>query len=78
MTATAVTSVEKRPYTPAENRLFLDQFARSLRAENKSPATVYTYASAVAQFAEHLTGKGMPAVAEQSAASTWRASLSTC
>ncbi len=60
MTALAVTSVEKRPYTPAEKGLFLDQFARSLRAENKSPATVYTYASGVAQFADHLMSKGMP------------------
>jgi len=44
--------------------MFLDQFARSLRAENKAPATVYTYTSAVAQFAEFLRGKGMPTAVE--------------
>lgn len=61
---TAATSVGKRPWTETERRLLLDHFARSLRAQNKSPATVYTYTSAVAQFIEHLLEKRMPAVLE--------------
>jgi len=60
VTTTAVTAVGKRPWTDTERGMFLDQFARSLRSENKSPATVYTYTSAVAQFAEFLLQKGMP------------------
>ena len=61
---TAVSSVGRRPYTDIEKGMFLDQFARSLRAENKSPATVYTYTSAVAQFADYLIHKAMPRVVE--------------
>jgi len=64
MVTTAVTAVGKRPWTDTERAMFVDQFARSLRAENKSPATVYTYTSAVAQFAEFLLQNGMPTVVE--------------
>jgi site-specific recombinase XerD len=63
-TTTAVTAVGKRPWTDIERAMFLDQFARSLRAENKSPATVYAYVSAVAQFADFLLQKGMPTAVE--------------
>src|SRR5438445_7320750 len=64
MVTTAVTSVGKRPWTEVEAGLFLDQFARSLRAENKAATTAFIYTSAVAQFAEHLKRKGMPVVLE--------------
>src|SRR5438093_824332 len=64
MVTTAVTSVGKRPWTPVESGLFLDQFARSLRAENKAPTTVFIYTSAVAQFAEYLERRRMPVVLE--------------
>ena len=64
VTTTAVTAVGKRPWTDIERAMFLDQFARSLRAENKSPATVYAYVSAVAQFADFLLQKGMPTAVE--------------
>lgn len=62
--ATAVTAVGKRPWTDTERAMFVDQFARNLRSENKSPATVYTYTSAVAQFAEFLLQKGMSTAVE--------------
>lgn len=64
MVSTAVTAIGKRPWTDIERAMFVDQFARSLRAQNKSPATVYTYTSAVAQFAEFLLEKGMPTAVE--------------
>ena len=56
----AVTAVGQREFTDVEKGLFLDQWRRSLRAQNKSPATVTTYCGAVAQFIEFLQEKGMP------------------
>jgi len=41
----------------AEN---LSSFRRHLRAENKTPATIVTYAKAVEQFAAYLAAAGMP------------------
>ncbi|MBI4497536.1 MAG: tyrosine-type recombinase/integrase [Chloroflexi bacterium] len=41
-------------------QLLIDSFARSLKAENKSPNTVAVYTSAVRQFADFLAAKGMP------------------
>lgn len=38
----------------------VDSFRRSLRAQNKSPATIYTYSSAVDQFIAYLEQMGMP------------------
>ncbi len=35
-------------------------FARMLKAQNKSPATVAAYSSAVRQFADYLEAHGMP------------------
>lgn len=61
---TAVTSVGTRDFTDTEKQLFLDQWRRSLRSENKSGATIATYVSAAAQFAEFLVKKGMPTVVE--------------
>ena len=61
---TAVTSVGKREFTDTEKGLLLDQWRRSLRSENKSGATIATYVSAAAQFAEFLVKKGMPTVVE--------------
>ncbi|MDP2727516.1 MAG: tyrosine-type recombinase/integrase [Dehalococcoidia bacterium] len=40
--------------------LYLDSFTLSLEAQNKTPATIYTYTSAVAQFGEYLVTMGMP------------------
>lgn len=37
-----------------------DSFLRHLRAENKSPSTIVTYAKAVDQFSQYLAGTGMP------------------
>lgn len=60
----AVTAIGKREFTEVEKGLFLDQFRRSLRAQNKSPATVTTYCGAAAQFIAFLVKTGMPTVAE--------------
>ncbi|MCX6021143.1 MAG: tyrosine-type recombinase/integrase [Chloroflexi bacterium] len=53
-------SLSTTPDGAVQRQLFLDSYARSLRAENKSPATVYTYTSAVGQFGSYLSEKGMP------------------
>jgi site-specific recombinase XerD len=38
----------------------LDSFTRHLRAENKAPATITTYAKAIVQLDAYLAGAGMP------------------
>ena len=60
--AHAVTAVGTREFTDTEKALFLDQWRRSLRSENKSEATVTTYVGAAAQFAAFLQEQGMPTV----------------
>jgi len=42
--------------------ILAQSFERSLRAENKSPATVETYLKAVSQLSDHLRENGMPCV----------------
>lgn len=46
--------------TAVRNHLFLDSWTRSLRAENKSQATIATYASAVELLGAFLERMGMP------------------
>jgi len=45
---------------PTQPVFLIDSFRRSLRAQNKSPATIYTYTSAVELFAAYLEQMGMP------------------
>lgn len=56
----ATRATERPSYTPVEKRLFLDQFCRSLRAQNKAELTVSTYRRAVGEFARYLEETGMP------------------
>jgi site-specific recombinase XerD len=56
----ATRTIEKPIYTPVEKRLLLDQFCRSLRAQNKADMTVRCYRQAVGEFARYLEKTGMP------------------
>jgi len=65
LVAVAEGEARREVLQPSDIGLLSESFARSLRAEGKSPRTLETYGEALTQLGKHLRSRGMPTEVER-------------